>query len=216
MSSGPPWWFWLAAVAIPLIAVARYIFDLKRGQAIEAFAAQRGLAYAARDNQWARLDLGFPHGEGRSHKAKNVLTGEHNGRQIAIFEHEWVTGSGDNRTTHTIRVTAMKLPRSFPTLEVTREGVLTRAARRFGVTDIELESEQFNEEYRVRGDRRLAYDILNPRFMEWMLAAGASGFTISGSHVAYKVKDDIDLDHIDHEVAYLDEIVRRLPRYVTD
>lgn len=68
--------------------------------------------------------------------------------------------------------------------------------------------------YRVAGDRRLAYDVLNPRFMEWMLQSQHDGFTISGDHVVYAVSGYIKLEHLDREIAYLDEIIERLPRYV--
>lgn len=213
--NGTPWWTWLIIAAVIVLAIVGYYLEHKRRERLLAFVVERGLTYARRDDRWAQIDLGHPHGQGRAHKAKNVMTGQHNGRQIAIFEHEWVTGSGDDRKTHSIRVTAMALPKSFPKVEVRPEGRFGKVVRALGARDIELESGEFNDRYWVNGDRRMAYDVLNPRFMQWMLANEVSGFAINGPYVAYKVGDDIDLDHLDGEVAYLDEIVRRLPRYMT-
>ncbi|WP_194291396.1 hypothetical protein [Cumulibacter manganitolerans] len=188
----------------------------RRARRIQAFAASRGMGYTSRNDGWARLDLGYPHGIGDSHKARHVLTGVHHGRPIAVFEHQWSTGSGKQRSSHSARVTVMGLPRAFPRVEVRTEGLLSRAARRLGVRDIELESESFNDEYRISGDRRFAYDVLNPPFMQWMLDNAAGGFCINGPHIAVTVDGRIDLRYVDGEIAYLDAIVSRLPRYLVE
>ena len=40
------------------------------------------------------------------------------------------------------------------------------------------------------------------------------GSAISGDYVVYAVYGHIELEHIDREIAYLDAIIERLPRYV--
>ena len=209
-----PWWPWLLfALVVAAVFVGRYL-ERRRHERIQMFAAQRSLTYAARDDRWVRINLGHPHGEGRSHKGKHVMTGVHEGRPIAIFEHEWVTSSGKESATHTAHVTLMELPRSFPMLDVRPEGMFGRTARRLGFRDIELESEHFNQQFRVVGDRRLAYDVLNPRFMEWLMQLAAPGFTMHQNYVGFTANGKVDLNEVDAYIAYLDQIVDRLPSYV--
>lgn len=205
---------WLWFVALGLFVIVGIVLEKRRQERIQKFAAARSLAYTKRNDRWAHLDLGHPHGQGRSHKAQHVMTGVHEGRPIAIFEHQWVTGSGKERRTHTVRVAATELPRSFPKLDVGKEGVFGRAARRMGAKDIELESDDFNREYRVKGERRFAYDVLHPRFMHWMLQVDAPGFVINGQHIAYTVGGKLDLNEVDRDVAYLDAVIDQLPKFV--
>lgn len=189
--------------------------EAQRKKKLQAFAASRQLTYVARDDRWVRIDTGYPHGQGgRSHRAKHVMTGQHRGRPIVIFEHEWKTGSGKETQTHQVRKTLMGLPKQFPKLELGPEGIFGRAARRMGMKDIELESDAFNQQYQVAGDRRFAYDVLHPRFMQWMLDTEAPGFTINGPYVALYGRGKIDTRMLDQEVRYLDSIVDQLPGYV--
>jgi hypothetical protein len=207
------WAVVVAAVMVLAIGFGFY-YEHQRKKKLQAFAAARRLTYAARDDSWVRLDTGYPHGQGRAHRAKHVMTGQHRGRPIVIFEHEWKTGSGKDTQTHQVRKTLMGLPKSFPKLELRPEGIFGRAARRMGMKDIELESDDFNQRYKVSGDRRFAYDVLHPRFMQWMLGTSAPGFTINGQYVALYGQGKIDTSKVDQEVAYLDAIVEHLPGYV--
>lgn len=205
---------WVLGGFVVVAAIIGFWWEHHRKKKLQAFAASRGLTYAARDDRWVRIDTGYPYGQGRSPKAKHVMTGQHRGRPIVIFEHEWTTGSGKDTQTHHARKTLMGLPKSFPKLELRPEGIVGRMARRMGMKDIELESDAFNEAYKVSGDRRFAYDVLHPRFMEWMLHTSAPGFTINGQYIALYGQGRIDLERLDHEVGYLDAIVEQLPGYV--
>lgn len=214
MSTGAHGWTWLWFVLLGALVIVGVVLEKKRQERIQKFAAARSLTYAKRDDRWVHLDLGYPHGNGRAHKGRHAMTGVHEGRPIAIFEHEWVTGSGKERRTHTVRVTVTELPRSLPRLDVSKEGIFGRAARRMGAKDIELESDDFNREYRVKGDRRFAYDVLHPRFMQWMLHTDAPGFVINGRYIGYTVGGKIDLDQVDRDLAYLDAVIDQLPKFV--
>lgn len=205
--------------AIVLIAFAGLIaagmwWDYQHKQKVQRFAASRRLTYVGRDDRWVRIDTGYPYSQGRAHRTRHVMSGSHRGRPIVIYEHEWKTGSGKNTRTHRARKTLMGLPKEFPKLELSHEGFFGRVARRMGMKDIELESGAFNERYRVAGDRRFAYDVLHPRFMQWMLGADAPGFTIHGRYIALCRDGRIDIDQIDRDIGYLDAIVEQLPGYV--
>lgn len=207
----------LVFAGIVLVAIVGIFIERQRTERLQTFARSRGLAYEKRNDSWARVDLGWPSGFGKSHRAKHVMTGEHNGRPLVVFEHIWVTGSGDNRQTHYAMVCALQLRRSFPKLTVGREGVFSSIARKIGVKDIELESDDFNREYKVKcDDRKFAYDVLHPRFMQWMLSTQADMFTISGQYLARASSMRLKEEYVDQQIAYLDAIVDRIPSFVFD
>ncbi|GAB3948089.1 hypothetical protein GCM10029976_078540 [Kribbella albertanoniae] len=59
---------------------------------------------------------------------------------------------------------ALSLPVALPPLTVSKDSVLP------GVNDIELESQAFNERFRVQADdQRFASALLQPRLMAWLL-----------------------------------------------
>ncbi|GAB3293045.1 hypothetical protein EK0264_11975 [Epidermidibacterium keratini] len=205
----------LIIVAAIVIIIGSFIWERKRAEKMQAFAASRGLSYAKQDQRWVGIDLGWPYGNGRSHKAKHVMTGEHNGRPLVVFEHYWVTGSGDDRETHHAMVTALQLPRVLPELTVTREGMMGSLARRMGIKDIELESDDFNRAYKIKSpNRKFAYDVLHPRFMEWMLSVNADGFTINSGYLVYATGGRLEIEQVDGKIAYLDTVAERIPSFV--
>ena len=207
----------LVIIGAVLLIVGAYIYERKRGEKMQAFAAARGLSYTKQDQRWVGIDLGWPYDAGRSHQAKHVMTGTHNGRPLVVFEHKWVTGSGDDRKTHYAMVTALQLPRQLPQLTVTHEGVFGTLARAMGIKDIELESDAFNRAYKVKsGDRKFACDVLHPRFMQWLLDTDASGFTISSGYLVYATGDRLQIGQVDSRIAYLDAVAEHIPAFVWD
>lgn len=207
----------LVIVGAVLLIVGGYIYERKRAEKLQAFAAARGLSYTKQDQRWVGVDLGWPYDAGRSHRANHVMTGTHNGRPLVVFEHKWVTGSGDDRKTHYAMVTALQLPRTLPQLTVTREGVFGSLARAIGIKDIELESDAFNREYKVKSEnRRFAYDVLHPRFMQWLLDTDAGGFTISSGYLVVATGGRLQMEQVDSRIAYLDAIAEHVPAFVWD
>ena len=55
-------------------------------------------------------------------------------------------------------------------LVISRVNLLTRLADSFGLADIELELDEFNRAFTVKGrDRKFIFDFLDQRMMRWLL-----------------------------------------------
>jgi hypothetical protein len=161
---------------VVLIAVLSYQADKKRRAMLQGFALSQGWTYTARDDGWCERYVGTPFGEGDDRTAANVLAGRYGARDMVAFDYSYETSSTDSKgnrttTTHRFAVCALAMPAPLPALELGPESVLTRFAGAIGLGDVELESEDFNRRYRVKArDPKLAYDVLNPRTMQALLA----------------------------------------------
>ena len=205
----------VAIIVIALVIVGGYIAQKKRAEQLQRFARAKGLTYEKRNDAWAQMDWGHPFGVGRAQKARHVMTGHLSGRPVVTFAHEYTTGSGDDRRTVHTMVTAIQIPRAFPKLEVGLEGVTGRFARKLGFKDVELESEAFNRKYKIQCDnRKFAYDVLHPRFMEWMTAIDSNGFTIAGPYVVIHRSGRLKEHEIDSNFGYISAVIEHMPGFV--
>lgn len=159
-----------AALFSPLIALVmwqakkRRAFLQARGQA----AAQLGW-YPAPPNQWLTQVAAGIYQRG---KPGEMFAGDYRGRGICALDYTYTTTSSGadgqtTTTTHQVFVVALNLPVSMPPLRLTMDSKFRRI---FGGQDIELESQAFNDAFRVNcADARYASAVLHPRLMEWML-----------------------------------------------
>jgi hypothetical protein len=211
----------LAAIAAAgLIAYLSYQAEQKRRQILQSFALSNGWAYAARDDSWTERFAGSPFGEGDHRSAKNVLTGAHAGRQMAAFDYSFQTHSTDSKghtttTTHRYAVCAVRLPAPLPGLELSPETVLTRFAGALGFDDVELESEDFNRHYRVRArDPKFAYDVLNPRTMQALLARPALHLRLFGADALCWESGRLAPAALLERLSALDVLIDGIPSFV--
>ena len=209
----------LAVVAAAAVGWWQWQAEQKRRAALEAFAASKGWAFAAADHsgladRWTEP----PFGIGHSRRASNVLSGIVDGRSVVAFDYRYkvTTDTGKSRSTRTYSygVCVVALPTYLPRLEVTPESMLTRFANVIGVDDIELESEDFNRAYRVRGAAKFAHDVLSPRTMERLLASGAPSWRISGAEIIAWDDGKQSPVEILSRLAVLDGVVDSIPAFV--
>lgn len=165
----------LALIAVTVLYLS-YLADKKRREALMRFALSKGWRYAARDDSLISIADGTPFGEGDNRKARNVLSGSVAGFEMLAFDYSYETHSTDSKghrttTTHRYAVATLRLPSYLPTLQVTGESIFHKAASLLGFDDIELESDDFNQRFRVQAaDRKFACDVLTPRTMQALLA----------------------------------------------
>ena len=90
------------------------------------------------------------------------------------FRYKITTHTGKSTQTRTYRFSYLILHLPFdgvPDLLIRREGVLDKIAGAFGFDDIDFESAQFSRRFHVKSpDKRFAYDVIDPRMMEFLLA----------------------------------------------
>lgn len=174
-----------AAVVAGAIAWLQHQHEVARRAELAAFAASQTWTFEPEDADgivtwWSDP----PFGIGHSRRVFNVMKGVVDGYPMLTFDYRYkvTTSTGKSRSTRTYHygVSALRLPARFPVLEVVPENVLTRFGNALGLDDVELESEEFNRTYRVRGPARFAHDVLSPRTMELLLRGACHSWRIAG------------------------------------
>jgi hypothetical protein len=185
--SALPWLLFGALLAVfAVFGILGYQREKQRRAALQAYALSNGWSYTADDESWCLRFTGTPFGTGDNLKARNILQGTWQGAPMVAFDYSYETHStsskgGRTTTVHPYAICALQLRAPLPRLELTPESVLTRVAGVLGMSDIELESEDFNRHYRVTAsDPKFAYDVLNPRTMESLQARPALHMRLSG------------------------------------
>lgn len=211
----------LATVAV--LGVRRYRSDQARRLGLFAFAEQRGWAYHGVDpgDLPARWTV-RPFGQGEDRRAAVVVSGVWAGRRFVAFDYTFTTttsaddpGAGDT-VTWRHRVTALPMPGSLPGLRICRAGLGGRVASALGGEDIELESEEFNQRYRLRcPDRKLATDVVTPRTMAALLRVGHPGELVAaGTDLLAVDRGEHTPETLLRDLAALSAVVDGVPGFV--
>lgn len=147
----------------------------KRDRELPAVAAAHGLDYSdvdPFDSARVAFDL-FRAGDGR--RVEHVMWDEASGARCFDYAYYVERRDEHGRVTRTWTTFSCALARhngSWPELRLLRERLFDRALARFGLPDIDLESEEFNRAFVVQcSDRRFATTLLDPQMMEALLAA---------------------------------------------
>jgi len=154
----------------------------KRREELAALAASLGWRFSEAKNR--DHDDQYRHGvfrRGSSRYAYNTLTGSLEtplGTQTArLGDYHYTTESSDSdggTTTHTHRFSYLlvKLPvAGVPSLTIREEGMFDKIGSFLGFDDIDFESAEFSKKFHVKcKDKRFAYDLIDPRMMEFLLA----------------------------------------------
>lgn len=205
-----------AAVVIGIFAARA---AAKRRERLAIWAASRNWQYIesvpALVDRWQSP----PFGNGHSRSATDVLAGEYRGQQVTSFQYRFVTGSGKNQSTHRFHVVAVHLPIALPWLQLTAQSGVEAVAKFFGGQDIEFESAEFNDAWRVKGPPGpYAFDVIHPRMMELLMHPGAVGqsITIEGADMYLYAVGAQSEQYIDGYLNLLTDVIANIPRHVWD
>ena len=183
--------------SLPVLVVIAFfvifgVYTWRRNAALRA-----GMANLSRANGWSftpRQDgvaaawQQDPFGEGHGRQCRNVVQGASGGWPFVALDYQYTTGSGKDTQTHPYAVTAVQLAAPMPTLSVTPENIVSRHLGH----DIQFESEDFNRRFRVKADvPKFAYDVLNARTMEMLLARPPLSFHFEGPWLVCYVHGDL-------------------------
>ncbi|MCP4758101.1 MAG: hypothetical protein GY894_03270 [Planctomycetes bacterium] len=171
--------------ALVLISVVFY-YTLqqakKRTAALRELASELGLRFLedddpSHDERFADFGI-FCRGTNRA--AYNTLGGEATVGScwqhvvMGDFKYTVETGSGKNRrrTTKRFSYVLVALPHEgAPELLLRREHLFDRVTDFFGFDDIDFESVEFSKRFHVASsNKRFAWDLIDPRMMEFLLA----------------------------------------------
>jgi hypothetical protein len=174
----------LVFVAFATVAVVAVVFHFKaereRREAMRAFAARMGFDFTEADPGLdARLRDFSDFGKGHSRTGLNLASGHATlgGVRMSVllgdYRYKITSGSGKNRSTKTYHlsfVSVVPVLAIHEELAVRSENFLDRIGAAIGFDDIDFESSEFSKRFHVKcSDRRFAFDLFDPRMMEYFL-----------------------------------------------
>jgi len=190
--------FVIFVVGLILVAVFAYLeFERRkrRREAMEALATEMGWRFSPakdydHDDEFADFEL-FRRGHTRF--AYNTLWGslEVDGQSFAVkmgdFHYQVTTSNGKTTTTTTHRFSYAILALPFanvPELLIRPEGMFDQLKGMLGFDDIDFESVEFSRRFYVKSsDKRFAYDVIDPRMMEFLLESNPPTIDMENSRI---------------------------------
>lgn len=177
--------FVLFAIAV-VGAIGYGFYTEKRNRELGAkVAAAAGLQFEARRTGPPDYDFDlFDKGSGRSRR----LTMRHPDTGESVFRYQYKTSSGDNNTkTWRFTCVMVRLPFRAPHMTIGPEGFWSNLGQIVGIRDIEVESPQFNDRFRVgSNDERFAITLLDQPMIARLLADDA----VAANRLRFEFLDD--------------------------
>jgi hypothetical protein len=152
-----------AALAVVWLIVARF-WRKRRTEAMQRVAGELGLTFAAIGSEQFVTSLGWSElfSRGRAKKVSNLSSGSSDGREVAVFDYQFITGHG--KSTQTWRSTVVSLRfdgHGLPRFSLRPEGVWDKVKSWFGGADINFDTHpQFSRSYVLRGENESAIRAL--------------------------------------------------------
>lgn len=186
--TGPFLLFGLFVAAAIVFAVLWARAEAKRRAAMAVLAERLGFEYHASDPFGLHLRYGFfePLAKGENRYAYNILSGNRPPLGVLAFDFHYETHSTDSkgrRHTHHHHATHLVVdhPYDLGRLSVRPETLFDKVADAVGFDDIDFESAEFSKRYWVKAqDKKLAYDLLNPQAIEFLLKQPKVGLLCEG------------------------------------
>ena len=163
------------------VALFGYIAEAKRRELLAQYAASKGLPFdpekdRSHDSKYQHFEV-FRRGHSRAAyntmRGSLVIEGRTFPMQMGDFTYKITSGSGKSRSTRTYHFSYLILDVPFPvahSLLIRPERFFDRLLGAVGFEDINFESAEFSRKFFVKSsDRRVAYDVVHPRLMEFLL-----------------------------------------------
>lgn len=205
-------------VVVGAVAVGLELRRRRRSDSVERWAAANRWGY---ENQSALLLSRWtvaPFGRSGRREARDVLRREIRGVPVTSFTFSVVTDTvADTALIGERHVLMTELPVRFPALTLTPEGSPRRHGALGLLPDIELESGEFNDRWRVQcADQRFAHAFCHPRLMARLLADDARRVSVlvEGRDVVVHAPGPTDLERLEERAALLVDLAGLVPPYV--
>lgn len=220
----------LVIVGFIALFVVAAIFGAKqakaRREALSALAARLAFSFDPSDDRSlsARLGAFSPFSIGKDRRGYNSLRGSIavDGKPYSIqmgdYRYTTESGTGKDRreTTHRISYLACKLPLSLMvTMKVRPEGFFHKIAGAIGFDDIDFESAEFSKKFHVSGsDKKIIYDLLDPRMIEWYLTSNAPVLQIVADQLVLTQGGTWKAEEFEPKLEWLKAFVSRWPNHL--
>lgn len=180
-------------VVVAFVAIIWWASEQKKKRlaALQAAAAGLGLRFdptpdADHDDRFKQFAI-FRIGDTR--RAYNTMRGmlEIGGRNRKVltgdFKYTVTSSSGKQtrRTTYRFSYLLVQLGHSVPELIIRREHFFDKIKAFLGFDDIDFESVEFSKRFSVKStDKRFAWDLIDPRMIEWLLDTECPAIELEG------------------------------------
>ena len=174
--------FFVGIVALFCIfAYLNYLAEKRRSEELSALAAELGWRFHAdrdrdHDDEYAYFRI-FRRGDNRyafnTFYGSLTIDGRDYEAKMGDFHYEVTSGSGEDESTTTYLISYLITQLPFPEvpeLLIRPEGFFDKLKGLIGFDDIDFESAEFSRQFFVKSsDKRFAYDVIDPRMMEFLL-----------------------------------------------
>lgn len=208
----------VAAFIAGALWLYQFVERFRHSQQMREFAQGNGWTYAESSQLGVSRLTGFPFGMGSQRRAEDVIRGAYGGIEFVhytyVFEHRV---ADEGRAEQVFTVTQIPGPTRLPRLELVPEDAGSRVLGALGAADIDLESAQFNRQWRVLcDDRRYAIDVLDPRMMERLMAQHITGLAvrIDGDRILAWSAGRADVGELARRVGLVVGVAQRIPAHV--
>jgi len=227
----------LVAALVPVLVIGMVVLvvvaivvgskrERARREAMRAYAVRMGLRFTERDDTLDERMAAFPpFAIGHSRVGLNLMEGEATLGGVRMtylagdYQYKVTTSNGKSTQTTTYNMSFIAVAPLLSIgeeLTVRAEGVFDKIGAFLGFDDIDFESSEFSKRFHVKcSDRRFAFDLFDPRMMEFFLASRpprvhARAGVLLFDHGTRRW----ELGEFDGVRAWLDGFFLRVPRHV--
>ena len=126
--------------------------------------------------------------KGRSRKIKNLMEGEANKVELAIFDYQYPTQGGQHPQTHRQSLLFIRSPKlNLPDFSLRPENVFHKIGGAFGYKDIDFETHPiFSKSYLLRGDNEAAIrGLFNNELLNFIQSQQKISIEGSGNQIIF-------------------------------
>ena len=139
--------------------------------------------------------------KGRSRKIKNLMEGEANKVELAIFDYQYTTGGGENSHTYRQSILFFRSPKlNLPDFSLRPENVFHKIGGAFGYKDIDFETHPiFSKSYLLRGDNEAAIrGLFNNKLLNFIQSQQKISIEGSGDQlIFYRHKNRVKPEEVE-------------------
>ena len=148
-----------------------------------------------------RLKPFYLFSKGRSRKIKNLMEGEANKVELAIFDYQYTTHGGEHPQTHRQSLLFIRSPKlNLPDFSLRPENVFHKIGSAFGDKDIDFETHPiFSKSYLLRGDNEAAIrGLFNNKLLNFIQSQQKISIEGSGDQlIFYRNKNRVKPEEVE-------------------
>ena len=148
-----------------------------------------------------RLKPFYLFSKGRSRKIKNLMEGEANKVELAIFDYQYTTHGGQHPQTHRQSLLFIRSPKlNLPDFSLRPENVFHKIGGAFGYKDIDFETHPiFSKSYLLRGDNEAAIrGLFNNKLLNFIQSQQKISIEGSGDQlIFYRNKNRVKPEEVE-------------------